>query len=78
MSRQLKITEEIHCDICGNIIYGNHRFCRSGHMFLKDCKEVNYMIDLKMNDFDGRDSMEHICKDCLKDFLERLASNLRD
>lgn len=78
MSRQLKITEEIHCDICGNTIYGNHRLCRSGHMFLQDCKEVNYTFDLKLNNFDGRDCMEHICKDCLKDFLERLASNLRD
>lgn len=46
-------------------------------MFLQDCKEVNYTIDIKMNTFNGGDCMEHVCRDCLKDFLERFISNLR-
>ena len=45
---------------------------------MQDCKEVNYTIDIKLNAFSGFDCMEHVCKDCLKDFLERFISNLRD
>lgn len=78
MSRQLTIQEEVFCDICGKRIYGNRKLCRSGHMFLQDCKEVNYTIDIKLSTFDGYDCMEHVCRDCLKDFLERFISNLRD
>lgn len=78
MSRQLTIHEDIFCDICGNAIYGNSKPCRSGHMFLQDCKEVNYTVDIKMNLFDGYDCIEHVCRNCLKDFLERFISNLRD
>lgn len=76
MSRQLTITEEIHCDFCGKEIHGDHRTEFAGNLYLSEGSPVQYGVKFTLSKYCGKDAAEHVCRDCLKDFLETLAKNL--
>jgi len=76
MSKILTIQEEIHCDICGKEIHGDHKTEFAGNLYLTDGTPVQYGMNLTLSKYSGKDSAEHICRDCLRDFLENLAKNL--
>lgn len=77
MSRKLTIQEEVYCDICGKEIYGLNKPKRVGELYLNDGINRKYTFDLQIfNGFAG-DSVEHICHDCLKEFLEKILLNLK-
>jgi hypothetical protein len=76
MSKILTIQEEIHCDIYGKEIHGDHKTEFAGTLYLTDESSVQYGVKLTLSKYCGKDAAEHVCRDCLRDFLENLAKNL--
>ena len=76
MAKILTIKEEIHCDICGKEICGNHMTNRAGNLYLTEGSPVQYGMNLTLSKYASHDPIEYICVDCLRDFLENLARNL--
>lgn len=75
MSKRITLTEEIVCDVCGNSINGSSCKNRIGLMNMKDGSMVNYSMNLMLSS-PLYGEVEHICKDCLREFLERLAKEI--
>lgn len=76
MSKTLTILEEIHCDICGKEVHGNHTTNRAGTLYMSDGTPVQYGMNLIISRYASHDPVEYLCVDCLRDFIENLAKNL--
>ena len=76
MPKSLTVIEEIHCDICGKAIVGNHSTNRAGNLYLTEGSSIQYGLNLTLSRYSSHDPVEYICVDCLRDFLENLAKNL--
>ena len=75
MSKKITLTEEIVCDVCGKTINGSSCKNRMGALYMNGGSIVNYSMRLTLSSQLSGD-VEHICKDCLKEFLECLAKEI--
>lgn len=66
--------DEYTCDICGNAFSSDYALgskSNAGNVYLEGCTQVDYSYSLVFSKY-GK-PVEHICKDCLKNFFLKMA-----